>query len=88
MMMKGLIIQQPQHSSALDQENMSNLTSASGEASVSDTNGGIYPQQQQFFADPNQSQPVKKKRNQPGNPGQLATCNFSKFQSFSKFFFF
>ncbi|XP_019194402.1 PREDICTED: protein indeterminate-domain 7-like [Ipomoea nil] len=67
MMMKGLVIQQPH--SALDQENMSNLTStASGEASVSDTNGGIYPHQQQVFANPNQSQPVKKKRNQPGNP--------------------
>ncbi|KAL0415093.1 UNVERIFIED_CONTAM: protein indeterminate-domain 11 [Sesamum latifolium] len=56
---------------------MSNLTSASGEASVSssninDNNGGnnMYPPQ--YFPPLNQpqpqSQPVKKKRNQPGHP--------------------
>ncbi|KAA8541682.1 hypothetical protein F0562_022834 [Nyssa sinensis] len=50
---------------------MSNLTSASGEASVSSGNrsaeaGSIYPQQ--YFAQPIQTQTVKKKRNLPGNP--------------------
>ncbi|XP_010925456.1 protein indeterminate-domain 7 [Elaeis guineensis] len=55
-MMKGLIIQQHQ----LAEENMSNLTSASGEASVSSN-------QQSSFASPNPA-PVKKKRNLPGNP--------------------
>ncbi|KAK8524810.1 hypothetical protein V6N13_015814 [Hibiscus sabdariffa] len=47
------------------EENMSNLTSASGEASVSSRNsggGGGGTNQ------PPQSQPVKRKRNQPGNP--------------------
>ncbi|XP_010262086.1 PREDICTED: protein indeterminate-domain 7 isoform X2 [Nelumbo nucifera] len=66
-MMKGFIIQQ--HPAA-DQENMSNLTSASGEASVSSGNkaetGAMYPQQS--FASPNQTPVVKKKRNLPGNP--------------------
>ncbi|KAA8540284.1 hypothetical protein F0562_024153 [Nyssa sinensis] len=53
-MMKGLIIQQQQ---PVLEENLSNLTSASGEAS------------QQYFAPSNQIQlPVKKKRNLPGNP--------------------
>ncbi|XP_010242234.1 PREDICTED: protein indeterminate-domain 7-like isoform X1 [Nelumbo nucifera] len=65
-MMKGLIIQQ--HPAV--EENMSNLTSASGEASVSSGNraetGTLYPQQS--FASPNQTQVVKKKRNLPGNP--------------------
>ncbi|KAI3455568.1 hypothetical protein Pfo_012231 [Paulownia fortunei] len=68
-MMKGLAIQQPPV-----EENMSNLTSASGEASVSSSNrndnGGMYPPQ--YFPPLNQSQPqpqpVKKKRNQPGHP--------------------
>lgn len=62
------------------EENMSNLTSASGEAaSVSscnrndnNTTGGIYPPQYNF-APPNQQvqaqHQIKKKRNQPGNPG-------------------
>ncbi|RVW52024.1 Protein indeterminate-domain 11 [Vitis vinifera] len=60
------------------EENMSNLTSASGEASVSSGNRAetapMYPQQQ-YFAPPNQAQAqvqaqpsVKKKRNLPGNP--------------------
>ncbi|GMI93714.1 hypothetical protein HRI_003040700 [Hibiscus trionum] len=54
--------QQQQQQQVLD-ENMSNLTSASGEASVSSRNsaGGATNQ-------PPQSQPVKRKRNQPGNP--------------------
>nr|DAD44399.1 TPA_asm: hypothetical protein HUJ06_002629 [Nelumbo nucifera] len=70
-MMKGFIIQQ--HPAA-DQENMSNLTSASGEASVSSGNkaetGAMYPQQS--FASPNQTPVVKKKRNLPGNPEVIA----------------
>ncbi|KAI0522664.1 hypothetical protein KFK09_005049 [Dendrobium nobile] len=60
-MMKGLII--PSQHQLLD-ENMSNLTSASGEASVSSN-------QQSSFASPNPNpnpQPAKKKRNLPGNP--------------------
>ncbi|URE05914.1 C2H2 zinc finger protein [Musa troglodytarum] len=55
-MMKEMIIQQHQ----LVDENMSNLTSASGEASVSSN-------QQSSFASPNPN-PTKKKRNLPGNP--------------------
>ncbi|KAJ0964570.1 hypothetical protein J5N97_025708 [Dioscorea zingiberensis] len=55
-MMKGFIIQQNQ----VD-ENMSNLTSASGEASNSSN------QQQSSFVSPNPN-PVKKKRSLPGNP--------------------
>ncbi|KAL5579480.1 hypothetical protein UlMin_011922 [Ulmus minor] len=52
-------------------ENMSNLTSASGEASVSSGNrteiGTNYSHQ--YFAPPTQTQPpAKKKRNLPGNP--------------------
>lgn len=65
-MMKGFII--PQHQ--VVEENMSNLTSASGEASGS--SGNIRPEtgpQQYFNTPPNQPQPVmKKKRNLPGNP--------------------
>ncbi|RWV82231.1 hypothetical protein GW17_00056286, partial [Ensete ventricosum] len=52
-----MIIQQHQ----LVDESMSNLTSASGEASVSSN-------QQSSFASPNPN-PTKKKRNLPGNPG-------------------
>lgn len=63
--MKGLIFHQ-QHQQVLE-ENMSNLTSASGDqASVSSGN------HQQYFASPppSQVQPsAKKKRNLPGNPG-------------------
>ncbi|XP_044495243.1 protein indeterminate-domain 7-like [Mangifera indica] len=63
-MMKGLIFHQ-QHQQVLE-ENMSNLTSASGDqASVSSGN------HQQYFASPppSQVQPsAKKKRNLPGNP--------------------
>lgn len=48
----------------LAEENMSNLTSASGDSSSNrnDDNGGIYPLIHQ--------QPLKKKRNQPGHPGK------------------
>ncbi|XP_058068782.1 protein indeterminate-domain 7-like [Magnolia sinica] len=63
-MMKGLVIQQH----PVVEENMSNLTSASGEASVSSgnraENGSIYPQS---FPSPTPP-PPKKKRNLPGNP--------------------
>ncbi|KAL8458571.1 hypothetical protein ACS0TY_036187 [Phlomoides rotata] len=45
--------------SSAAEENMSNLTSASGDSS-SNNNGGIYPLVHQ--------QPLKKKRNQPGHP--------------------
>ncbi|WCJ39513.1 Protein indeterminate-domain 11 [Euphorbia peplus] len=68
-MMKGLLFQQQQ------EENMSNLTSASGEgASVSsgnrnDNSGTNFHHQQYFAPPPDQSQPpLKKKRNLPGNP--------------------
>lgn len=54
---------------------MSNLTSASGEASASSGNrteiGSDYSQQY-FASPPTQTQaPTKKKRNLPGNPGFL-----------------
>ncbi|CAA3017474.1 indeterminate-domain 7-like isoform X1 [Olea europaea subsp. europaea] len=70
-MMKGLAIQQ---SHPLVDENMSNLTSASGEASFSSStnkndNGIMYsPQYFPHTTDQSQPQTVKKKRNQPGNP--------------------
>ncbi|MQM01682.1 hypothetical protein Taro_034443 [Colocasia esculenta] len=57
-MMKGLLIQQ--HPAAAE-ENMSNLTSASGEAS------GSSNQQSAASQNPNPS-PAKKKRKLPGNP--------------------
>ncbi|KAM3747336.1 hypothetical protein ACB098_05G027300 [Castanea mollissima] len=75
-MMKGLMFQVQQQQQQLQQqvveENMSNLTSASGEASVSSGNrteiGNNYSQQY-FAPPPTQTQPVmKKKRNLPGNP--------------------
>lgn len=68
------------------EENMSNLTSASGEASVSSGNrteigtSSSYPQvQQQYLVPPTQSQPMKKKRNLPGNPGLFSTFFFFCF---------
>ncbi|KAJ7963183.1 Protein indeterminate-domain like [Quillaja saponaria] len=70
MMMKGLMFQQQQQQPVVE-ENMSNLTSASGEASVSSGNrteiGTNYPQQY-FAPPPTQTQAVKRKRNLPGNP--------------------
>ncbi|XWS20142.1 hypothetical protein CRYUN_Cryun31cG0075200 [Craigia yunnanensis] len=71
-MMKGLLFHQQQQQQQALEENMSNLTSASGEASVSSGNrteaGTNYPQQHVSTAPP-QTQPVnKKKRNLPGNP--------------------
>lgn len=53
------------------EENMSNLTSTSGEVSASSgtriETGTLYPQQS--FASTNQAPPSKKKRSLPGNPG-------------------
>lgn len=68
-MMKSLLSQQQNPGV---EENMSNLTSASGEASVSSGNiraesGSIFPHQ--YFAPDQTQQAVKKKRNLPGNPG-------------------
>lgn len=75
--MKGLMFQQQQ---PVVEENMSNLTSASGEASVSSGNrneiAANYPQQ--YFA-PTTTQtqpPLKKKRNLPGNPGFISQFKF------------
>ncbi|KAI5422589.1 protein indeterminate-domain 7 isoform X2 [Lathyrus oleraceus] len=78
-MVKGLMMFQQQQQ--VVEENMSNLTSASGEASASSGNrtefgtSSSYQQQQQQYLVPQtqtqtqtQSQPVKKKRNLPGNP--------------------
>lgn len=72
-MMKGLLFQQQQ--GVLLDENMSNLTSASGEAvSVSSGNRIEIGAQQKYFVNtaavPQNTQPaVKKRRNLPGNPG-------------------
>ncbi|XP_041000775.1 protein indeterminate-domain 7-like isoform X1 [Juglans microcarpa x Juglans regia] len=69
-MMKGLMFQQ-QIQQPVVEENMSNLTSASGEPSVSPGNRteiGTNYSQQYFDPTPPQTQPVKKKRNLPGNP--------------------
>ncbi|CAL0322079.1 unnamed protein product [Lupinus luteus] len=72
-MMEGLMFQQQ----LLVEENMSNLTSASGEASASSGtrteigNSSNYSQQQPYLAPPpsSQAQPqAKRKRNLPGNP--------------------
>ncbi|XVF25139.1 hypothetical protein REPUB_Repub13aG0187900 [Reevesia pubescens] len=71
-MMKGLLFHHQQEQ--VLEENMSNLTSASGEASVSSGNirteaGTNYPPQQYFSTTPPpQTQQVKRKRNLPGNP--------------------
>ncbi|KAE9588101.1 hypothetical protein Lal_00002903 [Lupinus albus] len=79
--MNGLMFQQQQQQQQtllVVEENMSNLTSASGEASASSGtrteigNSSNYPQpQQQYLAPPpnSQAQPqAKRKRNLPGNP--------------------
>ncbi|XP_057505452.1 protein indeterminate-domain 7-like [Actinidia eriantha] len=74
MMIKGMLIQQQNPGGGVLEENMSNLTSASGEASISSTNraetSSIFPHQQRYFAPTTQTQQVvvKKKRNLPGNP--------------------
>jgi len=69
---------------------MSNLTSASGEASASSGNrteiGSDYSQQY-FASPPTQTQaPPKKKRNLPGNPGFFFLL-FINFQSLFWFWF-
>jgi len=75
------------------EENMSNLTSASGEASVSSGNrteigtNSSYPQVQQQYLVPQTQQPIKRKRNLPGNPG-LFSSFFFKFFIFIIFFSF
>ncbi|KAK7381764.1 hypothetical protein VNO80_00311 [Phaseolus coccineus] len=70
MEMKGFVFNQQQQQPVVE-ENMSNLTSASGEASASSGNrteiGTNYPQQH-LAPPPTQTQPAKKKRNLPGNP--------------------
>ncbi|XP_022721533.1 protein indeterminate-domain 7-like isoform X2 [Durio zibethinus] len=71
-MMKGLLFHQQQQQQRALEENMSNLTSAiSGEASVSSgnrTEAATNYTQQYFSSPPPQTQPVKRKRNLPGNP--------------------
>ncbi|XP_020227630.1 protein indeterminate-domain 7 [Cajanus cajan] len=71
MEMKGFMLNQQQQQQVVE-ENMSNLTSASGEASASSGNRtelgtSTYPQQY-LAPPPTQTQPAKKKRNLPGNP--------------------
>lgn len=68
-------------------ENMSNLTCASGDLSASNSSirnesssaGTLYPQQQSSSANdiqqPQQPPPPKKKRNLPGNPGLSSNQN-------------
>ncbi|KHN39309.1 Zinc finger protein MAGPIE [Glycine soja] len=67
MEMKGFMFYQQQQQQQIVEENMSNLTSASGEASASSGNrteiGTSY-----MAPPPTQIQPPKKKRNLPGNP--------------------
>ena len=74
--MKGFVLKQQQ----VVEENMSNLTSASGEASASSGNrteiGTNYPQQY-LPPPPTQTQPPKKKRNLPGNPGLFSYVPYS-----------
>ncbi|KAE8657493.1 Protein indeterminate-domain 2 [Hibiscus syriacus] len=64
-MMTGLLFHHQQQKLQVLEENMSNLTSASGEASVSSENRGEVGY---FAVPPAQTQPVKRKRNPPGNP--------------------
>lgn len=56
----------------LVEENMSNLTSASGEVSASSGSrvetGPMYTQQS-FSSSTNEAPPPKRKRSLPGNPG-------------------
>ncbi|KAK8675827.1 hypothetical protein V6N13_033890 [Hibiscus sabdariffa] len=59
-MMTGLYFHRQHQKQQVLEENMSNLTSASGEASVSSGN--------RTEVGTNYAQPVKKKRNLPGNP--------------------
>lgn len=85
-MMKGLIFQQQQQQSGVE-DNMSNLTSAASGDATSASSGNRptelsgpinnYPHQQYNFAPPQPpttqitpQPPLKKKRNLPGNPGK------------------
>jgi len=76
MEMKGFVFNQQQQQQVVE-ENMSNLTSASGEASASSGNrteiGTNY-----LAPPPTQTQPAKKKRNLPGNPGLFSCIPYSK----------
>lgn len=63
-------------------DSMSNLTSASNDASNSSGNriefGGMYPQQPSASSPTAQTQPApKKKRNLPGNPGLCTRLFYS-----------
>lgn len=71
MMMKGNFLSQQQQQVVME-ENLSNLTSASGEAtaSVSSANKNEFPNQY-FTPQTQQPPPPKKKRNLPGNPGKI-----------------
>ncbi|KAK7294354.1 hypothetical protein RJT34_17243 [Clitoria ternatea] len=70
--MKGSMFHQQQQQVVVVEENMSNLTSASGEASVSSSGNrteiGTSYSQQHLAPPQSQTQPAKKKRNLPGNP--------------------
>ncbi|KAE8715109.1 Protein indeterminate-domain 2 [Hibiscus syriacus] len=63
--MTGLLFHHQQQKLQVLEENMSNLTSASGEASVS---SGNRTEVGYFATPPPQTQPVKRKRSLPGNP--------------------
>lgn len=88
--------QQQQQQQVIVEENMSNLTSASGEASGSSGNrteiGTNYPPQQYFASSlPSQSQtqpPAKKKRNLPGNPGFILYTHTYIYTNTPCIFFF
>ncbi|XP_059641364.1 protein indeterminate-domain 7-like [Cornus florida] len=68
-MMKALIIQQQQQQSLLETENMSNLTSASGDNQASVSSANRAETAHYFAPSTNQTtQPLKRKRNLPGNP--------------------
>lgn len=77
-MIKGFMSQQEQQSLVVE-ENMSNLTSASGEASANSSGNRTEVDakfSQQYFAS-SQTQthdetPAKKRRNLPGNPGSFS----------------
>jgi hypothetical protein len=82
-MVKGFMFQQQQQQPQQQQvmeENMSNLTSASGEASEIGTSYS----QEQYLAPPTQT--VKKKRNLPGNPGLFSTSFFNFILKIKTFF--
>lgn len=76
--MKGNFLsqqQQQQQQIVVMDENLSNLTSASGEATVSVSSANKSEFSNQYFAPQTTQQqpppPPKKKRNLPGNPGKI-----------------